>query len=74
MFVKHISHIFLVALFLFSTDLKSEVKTGILSWTSGSDSVIHLLDVNTGLHTAMYPDHIDTLRYFELKYPKTVFL
>ena len=70
MFKKHISHIFLVALFLFSTNLKSEVKTGILSWTSGSDSAIHLLDVNTGLHTAMYPNHIDTLRYFELKYPK----
>ena len=70
MLLKHISRILLLGIFMIIISSKSEAKGGKLSWVSSQDSTIHVVDVNSGLHTRLDINHIDTLAVFSLDYPK----
>jgi len=69
MLLKQISRIVFVGFLLMLNVSKSVAKGGTLSWLSASDSAIHVLKINTGFHTVLRANHIDTLSPFQLDYP-----
>lgn len=69
MLTKQISRIVFVGFLLMLNVGKSVAKGGTLSWLSANDSAIHVLEINTGFHTVLRANHIDTLSSFQLDYP-----
>ena len=67
MLKKHKSRIVGFLLLWCLSPVNAKEMNGTVSWSSSSDSSIHVLSMITGQHLAYFENHIDTLQSFIVK-------